>query len=158
MNKSKGFTIIELIVVIAIIAVLAAIVLANVTGFINKGKDAAAEGNLATLITNATLFYSDTNKGDSTYNGFPADSSYISVIDALSNAGYAVTFTCDTGSDCHTAATSWCASVLLKANSEYYCVDSTGAKFMGTKQCQVTGGVAACGIPTPPETPPPTQP
>ena len=41
MNKNlskKGFTIIELLVVIAIIAVLAAIVLVNVTKYINKGK------------------------------------------------------------------------------------------------------------------------
>ena len=41
MNKQKGFTIIELIVVIAIIAILAAIVMVNVTQYINKGKDAA---------------------------------------------------------------------------------------------------------------------
>ena len=46
MQKSKGFTIIELLVVIAIIAVLAAIVLVNVTQYINKGKDAAIKGNL----------------------------------------------------------------------------------------------------------------
>ena len=47
MNKSKGFTIIELIVVIAIIAVLATIVLVNVTQYINRGKDAAIKGNLS---------------------------------------------------------------------------------------------------------------
>ena len=40
MNKQKGFTIIELIVVIAIIAVLAAIVMVNVTKYIAQGKDA----------------------------------------------------------------------------------------------------------------------
>ena len=41
-NKSKGFTIIELLVVVAIIAVLTGIVLVNVTSYITKGRDAAA--------------------------------------------------------------------------------------------------------------------
>ena len=49
MNKQKGFTIIELIVVIAIIAILAAIVLVNVTSYINKAKDAAIKSDLAIL-------------------------------------------------------------------------------------------------------------
>ena len=43
---SKGFTIIELIVVIAIIAVLAGIVLVNVTQYINKSKDASIEADM----------------------------------------------------------------------------------------------------------------
>jgi prepilin-type N-terminal cleavage/methylation domain-containing protein len=58
-----GFTIIELIVVIAIIAVLASIVLVNVTSYINKGKDAAAEGNLASLITNGAVWYDNSAGG-----------------------------------------------------------------------------------------------
>ncbi|MCX6721887.1 MAG: prepilin-type N-terminal cleavage/methylation domain-containing protein, partial [Candidatus Staskawiczbacteria bacterium] len=53
MNKQKGFTIIELIVVIAIIAVLAGIVLVNVTSYINKSRNAAVKGNLSTMLTNA---------------------------------------------------------------------------------------------------------
>ena len=54
-NKfSKGFTIIELIVVIAIIAVLAGIVLVNVTSYINKGKDAAVIANMRTIQIEAT--------------------------------------------------------------------------------------------------------
>lgn len=57
MQKQKGFTIIELIVVIAIIAVLAAIVLVNVTQYINKSKDAAAQGNLASMLTASAIYY-----------------------------------------------------------------------------------------------------
>ena len=58
--NQKGFTIIELLVVVAIIAVLAAIVLVNVTAYINQGKNAAIKGNLATVLTNGAVFY-DTN-------------------------------------------------------------------------------------------------
>ena len=62
MQKQKGFTIIELIVVIAIIAVLAGIVLVNVTSYINKGRDASVVGNLHTMLTNGAVFF-DTNPG-----------------------------------------------------------------------------------------------
>ena len=142
LSLSKGFTIIELIVVIAIIAVLAAIVLANVTGFINKGKDAAAEGNLSSLMTIATTFYS--NNG--TYTGLGDDPSVLSVGHALINAGYAytnITF--------EATATNWCTSIELKVkasdnNLQYYCADSTGAKYMSeTTACQISGdGDGSC--------------
>ena len=65
-NKSKGFTIIELLVVIAIIAVLAAIVLVNVTAYINRGRNAAIKGNLSTVLINGAQYY-DAN---GSYSGF----------------------------------------------------------------------------------------
>src|SRR3989344_4706659 len=64
----RGFTIIELLVVVAIIAVLAAIVLVNVTGYINQGKNAAIKANLATVMTNGAVFYDGVGNG--TYTGF----------------------------------------------------------------------------------------
>lgn len=138
MQKTKGFTIIELIVVIAIIAVLAAIVMVNVTGYITKGKDAAAQGNLATMITNGAVFY-DTN---STFTGFntgaqtgtaaantPAscvgNTGWVSGCQALTGpsggaGGYTVTWACGNGTatvptNCNTAGvTNWCAQITLK--------------------------------------------
>src|SRR5438132_2045060 len=117
-KQSKGFTIIELLVVIAIIAVLAAIVLVNVTQYIAKGKDAAAQGNLATMLTNGAVFYDDTTAGNSTYVGFigtaaspftttancstgtNAKSGFVAPCQALINAGYtSITATC-AGTSC----------------------------------------------------------
>ncbi len=146
-----GFTIIELIVVIAIIAVLAAIVLANVTSFINKGKDAAVEGNFASFMTNAAAYYSE--KGN--YNGLGDAPFALAVFHSLFNAGYTSgTFTCNT-IGCADLATSWCASIELKVkasnnNTQYYCVDSTGAKYMSeTTICNISedGTTAACTTP-----------
>ncbi|MCX6721886.1 MAG: prepilin-type N-terminal cleavage/methylation domain-containing protein [Candidatus Staskawiczbacteria bacterium] len=53
----KGFTIIELIVVIAIIAVLSGIVLVNVTTYINRSKNAAIKANMAGMITRAAAYF-----------------------------------------------------------------------------------------------------
>jgi prepilin-type N-terminal cleavage/methylation domain-containing protein len=135
----KGFTIIELIVVIAIIAVLAAIVLVNVTQYINKGKDAAAEGNLATLLTNSAIYYDSHGN----YDGFQSDPSWLSVAqEIVNNLGYTNPpgsngFTCSPSTNC----INWCASIQLKANSAmHYCVDSSGAKYLsGTAICQDNG-------------------
>ena len=58
MNKLKGFTIIELVVVIAIIAILATIVLIAISGYINKSRDASIKEDMHTVqtdvISNAT--------------------------------------------------------------------------------------------------------
>ena len=121
MQKTKGFTIIELLVVIAIIAVLASIVLVNVSNYISKGKDAAAKGNLSTLLTNGAVFF---DSGD-TYADFNLSAGYTSVTSSLSTAGYTTTYT---GND-----TNWCASVPMKAiGGKTFCVDSSGKKTEST--------------------------
>jgi len=120
MQNKKGFTIIELLVVIAIIAVLAAIVLVNVTQYINKGKDAAARGNLATLSTNSAIWID--GGGTNTLANFLASSGGTSVTSALTTAGY----TSYTGTP---TTLGWLACVQLKADTaKYYCVDSSGNK------------------------------
>ena len=136
MNKQKGFTIIELIVVIAIIAVLAAIVLVNVTSYINKGKDAAAEGNLASMLTNSAVWFDSATGGNGSYNNWitgtgTGAATYVSVYNSLVTAGYAtVTATCNVASCAGSTSTNWCALITLKSISpaQTYCVDSTGAK------------------------------
>ena len=55
--KNQGFTLIELVVVIAIIASLSGIILFSVTQYISKGKDSNISGNLAVLIPAGEVFY-----------------------------------------------------------------------------------------------------
>jgi prepilin-type N-terminal cleavage/methylation domain-containing protein len=57
--KSNGFTIIELIVVIAIIAALASIVAASVAKYLNKSKDVAQRADVKQLMTVGTIYFSN---------------------------------------------------------------------------------------------------
>jgi prepilin-type N-terminal cleavage/methylation domain-containing protein len=138
MNKSKGFTIIELIVVIAIIAVLAAIVLVNVTQYINKAKDSAIKANLDTIRVNAAAYMADTTLGNGHFNGFLATVGYTNPQSAVNSGGGAVTATCNgTSSTCATTSTDgtkFCvSSTLATSATTHYCIDSDGKT--GTAQC-----------------------
>ncbi len=120
-KKAAGFTIIELLVVVAIIAVLAAIVLVNVTSYINKGKNAAIKGNLATVLTNMAVSY----EASATYTGFCATAYYTGPSAAITAAGGTA--------NCNATATAACScSTMLVTSAEptnsTYCVDHTGYK------------------------------
>jgi len=66
-NMNKGFTLIELVIVVSIISILYGIVLFSVSQYINKGKDSNIYGNLAVLIPAGEVFY---NGNNSSYIGF----------------------------------------------------------------------------------------
>jgi len=129
MQNKKGFTIIELLVVIAIIAVLATIVLVNVTQYTNKGKDASAKGNLATLLTNGAIYFNSFTN----YTGFNTSASYNSVYNRLTTSGmsYTVIYSGNT--------TNYCTQLTLKSGNTY-CVDSTG------KKLEKSGGTCSSSI------------
>ncbi len=160
----RGFTIIELLVVVAIIAVLTGIVLVNVTSYINKGRDAAAKGNLATMLTNGAVFYD----GNSTFTGFSTNASgtisnnlggtctgnagFVGPCQALvgpvgtNNSGpnYAFTIDCSVsgvaGACSAAGITAWCGQISLKGTgTPTFCVDSTGNKKLGGVCAAATG-------------------
>lgn len=66
MQDDKGFTLIELMVVVLIIAILIAIAIPTFLGLRRRAQDRAAQSNLRNGLTAAKAFYTD----DETYAGF----------------------------------------------------------------------------------------
>ena len=60
--KSKGFTLIELMIVIAIIGILSAIAVPKFADLIRKSNEGATRGNLATMKSAISIYYSE-NEG-----------------------------------------------------------------------------------------------
>ena len=134
MNKSKGlarlatakgFTIIELAIVIAIIAILAAIVLINIPQYIAKGKNSAIQGDMIAISTNAATW----NDRYSTYVGFAADTTYLTPKNQINS--YLSSMSCSSSNTCvveNESDTAFCACTpLLDVNGavgQTFCVDS----------------------------------
>jgi prepilin-type N-terminal cleavage/methylation domain-containing protein len=123
MKQDRGFTIIELIVVIAIIAILATIVLSNVTQYVGKGKDAAIKEQASQMITAAADYFA--NNG--TYTGMCAVGTKCGQIEAnISNLGGTFN-TPNIKSD----GSAYCMDFVLSDGTSKWCVDNTG--YAGTQ-------------------------
>jgi len=122
-NTSKGFTIIELLVVVAIIAVLTGIVLVNVTSYINKGKDAAIKGNLSTILTNSAVYF-DLPAG--TFTDFCTNQYFTGPQAAITSAGG--TAICQVNTNVPVGIAVCACSTLKVTPGNTFCVDSTGYK------------------------------
>jgi type IV pilus assembly protein PilA len=68
-QDDKGFTLIELMVVVLIIAILIAIAIPTFLGLRERAQDRAAQAELRDGLTAAKAFYTD----DETYTGFDVD-------------------------------------------------------------------------------------
>lgn len=140
-NYSRGFTLIELVVVITIIALLSGIVLASIGQYTNKGKDSNIYGNLAVLIPAGEVYY---NGNGYSYKGFcdpTEDTGNSAMRNTISQMPVNISGVCYNSSTTATANPAglccyvksdyqaWAACVLKFTDSNIaYCVDSRGMK------------------------------
>jgi len=157
-KKQDGFTLIELIVVIVIIAILSGIIMFAVSQYISKGKDSNISGNLAILIPAGEVFY---NVGNN-YDGFcnPGQNGNSAMQNAIRQMPQNPAGACPGGdiSDpddwtstanpagicCYAESQAWAACVKKFTDSNSaYCVDSRGIKKEITNtQCLNSVGVS----------------
>lgn len=117
-ENNRGFTIIELIVAIAIIAILSAIVLSNVMPYQNKGKDAAIKGQAGQISIAAADFYY-------TYGTFSGmcgtGTKCLQIESTISNLGGTANLP-----KIKSDGTVYCMDFFLSDGTSKWCVDNTG--------------------------------
>lgn len=136
LNKQKGFTLLELLVVVAIIGILTAVILTNTTNARNKGIDAGVKSNLASARQQGEVFYNTNTVAPDNYTnvctngpvggalGVGAEVLAAAKMNHLSSYGINTTGTLTTAT-CNDSPEAWAAEVPLTTSGHMWCVDST---------------------------------
>lgn len=131
-NDDKGFTLIELMVVVLIIAILLAIAIPTFLGAQNKAKDRSAQSSARNSLTNAKTIFADS--GD-----------YTTVtVDLLNNSEPSLTFQAAASDGPKVVSveaadtTEWYAAVLSQTGTCFYLWDSVAPDGKGTQYAKVT--------------------
>ena len=123
MTHSRGFTLIEIMIVVAIIAIIAAIALPQYSDFVLRGKLIEATANLGQLRIRAEQTFQDTRS----YNGVPNPPAMACTLPTASDMKY-FTYSCSVGPTA-TAYTLQAVGIAAQGTGGFtYTVDQTNAK------------------------------
>lgn len=128
LRNRKGFTLIELMIVVAIIGILAAIAIPNFLKFQAKSKQSEAKTNLKAVYTAETSYFGEY----STYNSFEAVN--------WEPVGTSQRYDYSLGSDAGIAPASLAGSLFLILGADG--VDDTGGLTVAVEQNGFTAGAA----------------
>jgi prepilin-type N-terminal cleavage/methylation domain-containing protein len=110
MKASKGFTLIELAVVLAIIAILAAILTPIVTSYIDQAREVRTRSDVGAIARAVLLYQRDTGRFP-IYDNFAAANADTATADLLISSGAAP--------NTNATATGWTAGLSTDSLSEY---------------------------------------
>lgn len=138
LNKKNGFTLVELLAVIAIIGILASVVLASQSSQRKRASDGVIMSQLKSARLQADIYK---EFGGGSYEDVCSDPEFIVLYEDAKKASGAVS-----GSACNDSPSAWAAYVPLKnppLPATGWCVDSTGAE-RAVSQALVQGGAKVC--------------
>ena len=150
----KGFTLIELMIVIAIIAIIAAIAIPNLIEARKHGNEAAAIGALKTIGTSQSLFREGDKEGDTTLDyGSLAELSTQALIDSVLGSGTKQGYTFVSTYSTSTPDFLWWATASPQVpgttGDRYFCTNHEGVTYYTTISV-ITMGAATCDPPAGP--------
>lgn len=132
----SGFTLIELLVVVSIIAILAGIILANLSASRTKGNDAAVKTNMSTIQTQGEVYFDQHGDSYGSNNGvinncknpntlFSDPTITGAITQITTNAASAPTCLVGVKDMNNNTPSSWALSAPMKSGHTW-CVDSGG--------------------------------
>jgi prepilin-type N-terminal cleavage/methylation domain-containing protein len=147
-KKAKGFTLIELMIVIGIIALLISVVMVALNNARNKGLDAGVKSNLVNAARQAEIFYNTNTAVPNAYTGVCTNPGPVggavtvaALMTAAASAAGLSSYAIDaigtaTTATCNQSAGAWASEVPLKttnpAANQMWCVDNTGKSMQKT--------------------------
>ncbi|MES2436581.1 MAG: type II secretion system protein [Patescibacteria group bacterium] len=135
----KGFTLVELLVVIAVIGILAAVLLASIGTAKSKDNDEKVKAQLVKMIDAA-------KKYNETYSAYGSASDCMSGMFSDTGTGFsslvaASNFPEGSNPSCSATNTGWAVKAALPSNNEIsYCVDYTGKSATTSSMASWTAG------------------
>ena len=138
-REDRGFTLIELMVVVLIIAILLAIAIPTFLGAQNKAKDRSAQSSARNALTNAKTLYAD--------NGTYVDASAANLATSEPSLKFAVaplpSLDEKTVSVLATDKDTWYAATLSDTNTCFYVKDTVAPAGGGTSYGKAEGSSSA---------------
>ncbi len=143
----RGFTLLELLVVVAIIGILTAVVMVALDSSRKEGDDTAVKSNLRTVANEAEIFYLDNKNSYLPFNGTtydyakcpskydPSGTDMFSKDKTIADSITEAIKRSDTNiaSACYNSANAWAVAMPLNiTDGTYWCVDNTGSARMIT--------------------------
>lgn len=142
----KGFTLIELMIVIAIIAIIAAIAIPNLLAARKQGNEAAAIGALKTITTSQSLYREGDKDGNATLDyGTLTNLATYNLIDSVLGAGTKQGYFFQASPSTTTTEFLWYAAanpaVPTTTGDRYFMTNHEGVIFYTTGSTIAAGGV-----------------